>query len=471
MSSNQPLSETDGIFARAYASALKDNFQVDVGDRYAIYTSPVNLRGIAAGDLIYPQITNYQIYKFADSLQYSDNPSYIGGSAGSYLQQLNSYITWARSESDPSPEIADRMSKAREAVEAATTNYSVVVTQAQNQWIKVQKLYPNDDFWRWIAQGNYPLLDVADRTRKATQSEAYLAMQAYFGPDSATYSGFIGGIDSAFNMSNPLPGYNQSGLIDNPGLISKAIDDANRGVKPLDSNISQSFAFVPLYTIQTYINTVQSWITAANQGAKRDQKITIDINQGRQTTWEDCGFGEVRGGGGFWPFLHAEVYVDDRKEERTLKTEGREDSISLSLSMIGVQKFDVRAGLWDIPNIKALFPHRAPGAPPEVLSSKFTQIVSVLVGFDVELKVEFASEMREEVDKIYEEVKKTGGNMTVLGFRVSAGASGGVDGSDNHVETKFDDVKWSRKTGSMNMTQNSGQVCPTILAVVGQKFE
>ncbi|KAF5350304.1 hypothetical protein D9757_013195 [Collybiopsis confluens] len=202
MSSNKPLSETDGIFARAYASALKDRFQVDVGDRYAIYTSPANLRGIAAGDLIYPQITNYQIYKFADSLQYSDNPSYIGGTAGSDLQQLDSYITWARSESDPSPEIADRMSKAREAVEAATTNYSVVLLQAQNQWIKVQKLYPNDDFWRWIAQGNYPLLDVADRTRKATQSEAYLAMQAREGIQIGDL-GFInnsGGFEYLFNI-------------------------------------------------------------------------------------------------------------------------------------------------------------------------------------------------------------------------------------------------------------------------------
>ena len=95
MSDDQPISGSDAIFARAYANAIKTKFQVDVGEHYCILTSPVTQRGMAAGDLIFPQMTNYLIYKFADALQYSDNPSYTGGSAGGYIQQLRRYVLFA----------------------------------------------------------------------------------------------------------------------------------------------------------------------------------------------------------------------------------------------------------------------------------------------------------------------------------------------------------------------------------------
>lgn len=92
---DEPISSSDAIFARAYADALKTAFGIDIGNHHCLLVSPVTQRGIPAGDLIYPQMTNYLIYKLADSLQYADNPSYTGGSAGSYLQQLRRYLSFA----------------------------------------------------------------------------------------------------------------------------------------------------------------------------------------------------------------------------------------------------------------------------------------------------------------------------------------------------------------------------------------
>ena len=121
----------------------------------------------------------------------------------------------------------------------------------------------------------------------------------------------------------------------------------------------------------------------------------------------------------------------------------------------------------DVPNIKDLFPDLLLDAP-DVLSSKFARIVSVLVGYDVELKVDFASSIKEEVNKIYEEVKTTGGRMNIFGFRVSAGTSGDLT---ECVETKFENVKWDRVKGSMSLTPTKGQVYPTILGAVTQRFD
>jgi len=136
--------------------------------------------------------------------------------------------------------------------------------------------------------------------------------------------------------------------------------------------------------------------------------------------------------------------------------------------MIGIQKFNVNPGTWDIPNIKVLFPERLPDAPKDVLGSKFARVVSVLVGYDVELKLDFASELREEVHSIYQEVKSSGGSMSIFGFRVSAGGGGS---SSSRVETSFDDVKWDKSSGSMSLTPTKGQVYPTILGAVAQRFE
>ena len=151
-------------------------------------------------------------------------------------------------------------------------------------------------------------------------------------------------IKTIFNK--PAISYNQNGLVDNQGLIANVINDANNGKKAPEQLIAQSTVRVPAYTIANYVSTVQAWIIKSKQGATRDEVITIDIKQGRNTKWEDYGFKEVRGGSNIGPFFSAEVHVNGKWESRTLKTKGREDDISLQLAMIGIQKFDIRGGEW-----------------------------------------------------------------------------------------------------------------------------
>jgi len=80
----------------AYAMAIKNAFQLDPGEHHCIMISPVTQAGIAAGDLIPPEVTNYLVYKFVNALQYSDNPSYNGGSATD-IQQLARSAVFASS--------------------------------------------------------------------------------------------------------------------------------------------------------------------------------------------------------------------------------------------------------------------------------------------------------------------------------------------------------------------------------------
>jgi hypothetical protein len=133
----------------------------------------------------------------------------------------------------------------------------------------------------------------------------------------------------------------------------------------------------------------------------------------------------------------------------------------------------------DVPDIRTLFPDRLPDAPA-VLSSKFAKMVSLLVGYDVQLRLEFASEVKGKVDDIIKEVRTSGGTMSVFRYRVSVGedvqmgeAGGGVavDDLKSRVDTNFEDVKWDKEKGVLILTPTKGQVYPTILGAVAQRFQ
>ncbi|KAF9062913.1 hypothetical protein BDP27DRAFT_1427421 [Rhodocollybia butyracea] len=458
--SDKPIPETDAIFARAYANAIKNYFQIDVGEHYCILTSPITQRGMAAGDLIYPQMTNYLIYKFADALQFSDNPTYTGGSAGSYIDQLQSYIDWVDTPSSPSQDVVDRMNKARDAVTDASVGYQKALKAGQKQFNEDKDLYPDQTFWQWAAD-NYLPLAAADETRNSAQSELYEAMQLFYGPDAPPWE------DTSMALGLRKVPTPIRGLVDDEDLIASATKSANGGVKARAPTITQSTIYVPTYTIESYSSTVQDWISKSAHNAPRDQVITINVDKGTTTAWSDYGFTHVSGGGdsGFWPFFYARVYYDNQWVTRTLETSGRENAVSITLAMIGIQKFDVEAGQWDVANIKALFPNRQTGAPPDVLGPKYAKVVSVIAGYDVQLRVQFSSEIRDEVHKIYQEVLETHGSMCIFGFDV-----GGSD-STTRVDTSFDNVKWDNESGMMSLTPTKGQVYPTILAAVAQRFD
>ncbi|KAG6827073.1 hypothetical protein H0H92_013277 [Tricholoma furcatifolium] len=475
------LAETDSIFARAYASAIKTTFQIDLADHFELMTSPVTQRGIPAGDLIRPEITNYLIYKFADALQYSDNISYTGGSAGSYIQQLRSWTDWVKTNIDASDVTISRLDNAQVAAISANDNYWTTLSEALSKYNQVKELFPNQTFWEW-AGDNYPLLSSINTVRQNTQSELYAAIALRFGPDAVPLAMYMDNI-SAAQSSNAYPGYNQSAIV-NEDEIANSIEYANHG-KMFPSpkggaSDSDDVIRVPEYSIPDYRNAVQGWITAARNGAARDQTITIDMKQGNKTTWGDYGFSDTNisggeGDAGFWPFFHADVRGADGKwDSMTLDTKNHENEVSLTLAMIGMGKFDTRPGQWNIPSIQTLFPNRLPGAP-DVLNPTLSRVVNVLVGYDVQLQVTFGSSLRGKVDQIYQEVKSNGGNMSVFGFHVSTGeplgAGGGTGNTTKHVVTKFNDVQWDKENGQMILTPTAGQAYPTILGVVAERFD
>jgi hypothetical protein len=258
---------------------------------------------------------------------------------------------------------------------------------------------------------------------------------------------------------------------------------ANGGNKPPEADISPYFIRVPEYSMSGYRSQMNEWMRLSTSG-QRDQVITIDVKQGRETKWSDYGFKEIKGSGsvGLFPFFSISAGGGSSEERQTLKTEGREDEISLSLAAVGFSLIPVTSGTWyesllrvsitltlilrDVPNVKNLFPNLVGGAP-EVLTSKHAKPISVLVGYDIALTARFGTKIKKEVHEMYERARTGGGNLRIFGYHVSGSAGGSYS---DKVKTSFDDVKWDEASGTLTLTPIPGQVYPSVLGVLARRL-
>jgi hypothetical protein len=115
-----------------------------------------------------------------------------------------------------------------------------------------------------------------------------------------------------------------------------------------------------------------------------------------------------------------------------------------------------------------LFPDRLPNAT-QVLSTKFTRIVSVVVGYEVELIITFTEKLRAEVHDIYRKAVETGAALHIFGVEVPAADD--KTGPKDQVPVKIESVSWDEGSGELRVAPTRGLSYPSILGVVAQRFE
>ncbi|KAF8877751.1 hypothetical protein CPB84DRAFT_357196 [Gymnopilus junonius] len=192
------IAETDAIFARAYASAIKKKLQLEVGEDKVLFLSPLVQRGIPAGSLIPPEITNFEVYAFGDTLLTADNPSYFGGGGNpSYIQDLRTYVDYIYTKIDWSPGVTQHMAEARKAVADAEDAYSAAFDKAMAAWKKAHDAgISTKQFWPWTRE-SAPYLDSAEELRKRAYTSLDAAAMQHYGPQAATLADIRAGLRDA----------------------------------------------------------------------------------------------------------------------------------------------------------------------------------------------------------------------------------------------------------------------------------
>ncbi|KAG6917396.1 hypothetical protein DXG01_002665 [Tephrocybe rancida] len=394
-SDNKSIADSDAIFARAYAAAIKSLLGVSgaVGKHQLILTGPPAQHGISASpDIDYKHI-NYLIYKFADALQDFDNPV-IGGS------EPRGKPHWPVGKEVASEQGGGLLTQARKAFEDADE-------QSRNIEKKAHKP------WKGAKSGT-------DSKHSKGKRNLQKAEQAVDDAQATLLSGYHPAptLGKCTESNGLLPGYNQEVMpqLEQPKAIT----------------------YTPLYNIENYTRTVERWY-----------ETTKDILP-EKLHWEDYGFGKVCFEGHIGSFFRADVNVDERAKRCELDISGLESKIDLTLAMVGAYKFDTTPDFGEnAPDIKTILPELRTGVAKNILAPMYARVNSVLVGYHVQLTVDFRAELINEVDSIYEEVKEKGGTLTVSGIFVSC-ETGGAS-SDPNDEYRFEGIKWDKANGFSSM--------------------
>lgn len=64
-----------------------------LGKHNAVYICPLTTQGIAAGEHIFPEVTNNQLFRAVDSLLDPTSPVYVPGE-GSYFNTVSTYLKY-----------------------------------------------------------------------------------------------------------------------------------------------------------------------------------------------------------------------------------------------------------------------------------------------------------------------------------------------------------------------------------------
>lgn len=83
---------TDSLW-RSYAKQITEKLAGggSLGKRNAVFVCPLTTQGIAAGEHIFPEVTNNQLYRAVDSLLNPTSPVYVPGE-GSYFNTISTYL-------------------------------------------------------------------------------------------------------------------------------------------------------------------------------------------------------------------------------------------------------------------------------------------------------------------------------------------------------------------------------------------
>jgi hypothetical protein len=136
------------------------------------------------------------------------------------------------------------------------------------------------------------------------------------------------------------------GLTADKDLIATTINLANGGEMLPESSIKDYLVGIPDYRIAGYHEKMNEWMRLAANNQNRNQTLTVNMSEGKRTSWKDYGYKEVKGSGteGIFPFFSASDGPTGNSVH--LKTEGRETEISLTIAAIGLELLPVTSGRW-----------------------------------------------------------------------------------------------------------------------------
>ncbi|KAF3172774.1 hypothetical protein TWF788_009365 [Orbilia oligospora] len=450
------LSPDQEAFWKAYVFSLQEEVMPEPNPEQIFFPALQSTVGVLAGDNVPPEVTNYGIYKWGDGVMSSSQPLYLGGGSGSYILNLQQYVTYVDVGSDPSPGEYEAYLHAVKQSEAAKEDYLAEFKQALELYKASPGSYTTIDEW---AEANYPSFN---ETKAAWQSavgnESNLRLQVY-GPEAAPKNTALENIVQALATTSE-PGFNMPTTTDNVKLDDGQSLAAARGKKVDFPPYAKIFS--PLYSIEgDYKGQIGTWAAEMSANKLEPKTIELEVEKFIKANWEEKGFTHVSGDGFVGFFIGAWANYDRKDEFDKIFNSMTANDYQATLEIYGQEIFPLQPGQWDIPDVVHVFPKLEKGAPKDMMD--FIQPKAVVVAYTIGMKVQFKDQFATDFNSHFKSITKQSGGFVIFGIDIGLGGE-----STSETEKTTHKATYDESSGVLTvLPNNDGRAI--LLGMVGQR--
>lgn len=450
------LSADQEAFWKAYTFALQEEVMPEPNPQQIFFPALQNTIGVLAGDSVPDAVTNYGIYKWADGVLDPSQPLYLGGGKGSYISDLQEYLTYVDVGSDPDPGLYEAYIKAVKQSTEAQNDYLAEYKKALELYKADPGSYPTIDEW---ADSNFPsFAETKQAWQSAVGQEADLRLRVY-GPNADKKNNALRNIVNALATTDE-PGFNMPTTTDDVKLDDADSLAAARGKKVDFPPYVKIFS--PRYSISgDYKGQIGTWAAQMSDKRLRPKTIALEVEKYIDSKWEDAGFTHVTGEGFVGFFIGAFAEYDRKTEfDKTFNAMTAND-YEATLAIYGQEIFPLEAGEWDTPDVATVFPKLQTDAPKDLLN--FVQPKAVVVAYTIGLSVQFKDQYATEFNSHFKSITEEEGGFTIFGIDIGLGGK-----STSTEEKTTHKATYDESSGVLSVIPNNdGRAI--LLGVVGQK--
>ncbi|KAK6329876.1 hypothetical protein TWF718_003305 [Orbilia javanica] len=408
------LSPDQEAFWKAYVFNLQEEVMPVQNPAEIFFPALQSTVGVLAGEFVPPEVTNYGIYKWGDGVMSPSQPLYLGSGSGSYILNLQQYITYVNVGSDPSPGEYEAYLGAVKKSEEAKKDYLKEFKEALALYKEDPGSYPTIDEW---ADTNYPSFNEAKRAwQSAVGQESSLRLQVY-GPNADKKNNALQTIVEALSTTDE-PGLNMPTTTDNVQLDEEESLAAARGEKVKFPPFVKIFS--PLYTLQgDYSGQIGTWAAEMSDGKLKPKVIELQVQKYINSNWEESGFTNVTGDGLVGWFIGAWANYSRKDEFNKTFNAMTANDYEATLEIYGQEIFPLEAGQWDIPDVAHIFPELEKDAPKDLMD--FIQPKAAVVAYTIGMKVRFKDQYAAEFNSHFQSLVQEEGGFVIFGIDIGLG--------------------------------------------------
>ncbi|KAF3917203.1 hypothetical protein ABW20_dc0106539 [Dactylellina cionopaga] len=454
---NQPLQPNQEAFWKAYTFSLKNLVLPEPSEEALFFPAVLNTIGVLAGEYVPKEVTNYGVYKWADGLLSASDPIYTGAGNGSYISNLQKYLSYVDVGADPDPGPFNAYLNAVKLSQQAKANYETEFQKA----IALQKedpgTYPTLEEW---ARDNYPsFLEAREAMQSAIGDEMNLRLQVY-GPQADQLNRAMQNIVTALSNTSE-PGLNMEATTENVELDDAESLAAAQG-KKVEFPPSTSI-WVPEYSIQgPYEQQVATWSAQMTAHKLRPISVEIDIEHYGNSDWEQAGFSEVTGEGLVGWFIGAFANYDRKDEFEKTFSSMTKDDFSCTLQLYGQETFELNSGGWDVPDVTNVFPKLREDAPKDLVN--MVQPKAVVMAYTTGMEVTFNDQYATEFASHFQSIETEEGGFVIFGIEIELGGK-----RTKQTETTTHKATYDEQGGKLTIYPNNNGNA-VLLGMIGQKL-